>query len=256
MTAPRAAAHVLVLGGTTEGRRLADALQAIADSDARLVVTSSLAGRVATPLYPAGEVRIGGFGGVPGLVTWLREHRVTAVVDATHPYAATMTSHAAQACSEAGVPLLRLERAAWAPSPGDDWRSAESLAAAAALVDQVGDRAFLTIGRQEVGAFAAVRAWCLMRSIEPPPGPLPARHEILLARGPFALEDELSLLRDRRIDVLVTKNSGGAATAPKLEAARVSGVPVVIVDRPALPPGLECVPDVESAAVWVRAVPG
>lgn len=216
-------------------------------------VTSSLAGRVARPLMPVGEVRIGGFGGVAGLADWLRSHRVDTLVDATHPYAATMTRHAAQACSLTGVPLVRLDRPAWAPEPGDDWHSVASVAAAAQAVDGLGERAFLTTGRLEAAEFADVRAWCLLRSIEPPDGPLPARHEILLDRGPFDLDRERATLRQWGIDVLVTKNSGGAATAPKLVAAREAGIPVIVVERPTPPPGLTVVHTVTDAVACVRA---
>lgn len=275
--------HVLVLGGTSEGRRLAEALLAQtpgaetlsiespsteipgaeASPDGALPggavpgvsairVTSSLAGRVSRPLMPPGEVRVGGFRGVEGLVHWLLDHHVDAVVDATHPYAATMTTHAAQACSRADVPLLRLDRPAWSPDPGDDWHIVESIAAAAAMVDQLGERAFLTTGRLEAAGFADVRAWCLLRSIEPPDPPLPARHTLLLDRGPFDLDRERATLRQWEIDVLVTKNSGGPATAPKLTAARELGIPVIVVERPAPPPGLTVVHTVAEAASWVR----
>lgn len=248
--------HVLVLGGTSEGRHLARALLAPTPPHGAhapaLRVTSSLAGRVAHPLLPAGEVRIGGFGGVAGLVSWLRRHEVDVVVDATHPYAATMTSHAAQASARTGIPLVRLDRLPWRPGPDDRWHPVDAPATAAAAVDALGERAFLTTGRSEVAAFAQVRAWCLLRSIEPPDPPLPARHELLLDRGPFDVAGERTLLRRWGIDVLVTKNSGGPATAPKLTAARELGIPVIVVERPTPPPGLTVVHTVDEAVSWVR----
>lgn len=241
-------ARVLLLGGTTEGRRLADALSDLQG----LPVTSSLAGRVARPAMPAGQVRVGGFGGVDGLVAWLREHDVAAVVDATHPYAATMSEHAAQACSRTGVPLLRLQRPGWIQRPGDDWRRVSNLTTAAREVDELGRRAFLTIGRQEVAAFAGVDAWCLVRAIQAPDPPLPRRCEVLLARGPFDLAAEREILRRWEIDVLVSKDSGGEATAAKLEAARECGIAVVLVDRPPVPGGVPIVTDVVGAVRWLR----
>lgn len=253
---------MLVLGGTTEGRELSAALAGRDD----LLVTTSLAGRVTSP--PGSESpatpsdastrdpmrrRVGGFGGVDGLEAWLRAHEVGAVVDATHPFAATMTRHAAAACAAAGVPLLRVERPAWQPVDGDDWHDVESVAAAAQSADRLGERLLVTTGRQEAAAFAPVRAWCLLRSIEAPTPPLPARHEILLDRGPFTRAGEAELIARHGIDVLVTKNSGGAATAPKLEAARDAGIPVVMVARAALPPGLTCVADTPAALAWLEA---
>lgn len=247
MTDP--APHVLILGGTTEGRALAQALLG-----SGLRVTSSLAGRVSRPAQLPGSVRTGGFGGVDGLLGWLDAHGVAAVVDATHPYAATMTEHAAQACSATNTPLLRLQRPGWQAAAGDVWHRVASLPAAAALADSLGDRVFLTIGRQEVAAFAGLRAWCLVRAIEPVDPPLPRRCETLLARGPFALDEERDTLARWGIDVLVSKDSGGDATAAKLVAARERGVPVVLVDRPALPAGVPVVADVPAATAWLRAV--
>lgn len=249
MTSPP---HVLLLGGTTEARSLAQSLS----GRAGLRVTSSLAGRVARPAMPTGQVRVGGFGGIDGLLGWLREHRVRAVVDATHPYASTMTEHAAQACSTAGVPMVRLQRPGWSEQPGDDWHRVPNLAAAAARLDELGQRAFLTIGRQEVAAFADVAAWCLVRAIEAPDPPLPRRCELLLARGPFDLPSERKTLRHWQIDVLVSKDSGGDATAAKLTAARERGTPVVLVDRPPLPAGVPVVADVEAAQAWAVQVTG
>ncbi|MFI7546669.1 cobalt-precorrin-6A reductase [Actinoplanes sp. NPDC049599] len=234
MTGPGSPARVLVLGGTTEGRNLASACAATPE----LEVISSLAGRTTTPLLPAGKVRIGGFGGVDGLTAYLRDRRIAAVVDATHPFAATMTAHAVAASARAGVPLLVLRRPGWTVRPGDRWHRVPDLAAAAALLPRLGERVFLTTGRQSIAAFAAVDAcWFLSRSVEPPGAPLPERLEVLLGRGPFTLDGERELLARHRIDVLVTKDSGGSTA--KLDAARERGLPVVLVDRPPLPPAAE-----------------
>lgn len=237
--------RVLVLGGTTEGRLLAGNLVGAHE------VTVSLAGRVRAPLPLPGSVRVGGFGGVDGLAAWLREHRTGAVVDATHPFASTMTAHAAAACAAAGVPLLRLQRPAWAPVPDDVWHVVECLPCAARRAADLGERVFLTTGRTGLAAFAPVDRWYLVRSVEPPEPPHPARMEVLLDRGPFTLDGELALLRAHRVDVLVSKNSGG--DAPKLAAARTLGLPVVMVARPPLPDGVRSAPSVAAAAEWVAS---
>ncbi|MFJ9604802.1 cobalt-precorrin-6A reductase [Kitasatospora sp. NPDC101176] len=244
--------HVLVLGGTTEGRALAAALAELPS----LRVTSSLAGRVAEPRLPAGEVRIGGFGGPDGLAAWLRTERVAAVVDATHPFAAGMSRNAALAAAATGVPLLVLRRPGWAAVDGDRWHPVPSLAAAAELLPALGRRVFLTTGRQGIGTFAHLNGLhFLARSVDPPEPPLPTALEVLLDRGPFTLDGERALLRGHRIDVLVTKDSGGAATAPKLTAARELGLPVVVVERPPLPADVPVAPDVPTATHWLQQLP-
>ncbi|MCZ2836198.1 cobalt-precorrin-6A reductase [Modestobacter sp. VKM Ac-2985] len=238
--------QVLLLGGTGEARRLAAALVA-----AGVDVLSSLAGRVADPVLPPGAVRIGGFGGADGLAAWLAEHRPRAVVDATHPFAAQITAAAAAAAAAHGTPLLRLQRPGWTPQPGDTWRHVDSLAAAAEAV--AGYRSvFLTTGRQGVGAFAALPGRVLVRSVDPPDEPLPAGATLLLDRGPFSLADELALLHEHDVDVVVTKDSGGALTEAKLVAARQLGLPVVLVRRPPLPAGVPTVGTVEEAVAWLE----
>ncbi len=223
---------VLILGGTGEARELAGRLTAAAVPGLRVV--SSLAGRVSRPALPAGEVRTGGFGGVAGLAAWVAGNEVAVVVDATHPFAETMSEHAVAACAVAPAPLLRVGRAPWAAQAGDTWHEVESLEEAAALVPSLGRRAFVTSGRQGLSAFADVGgAWFLIRCVDPPGDPLPAACQVVLARGPYDAAAELALMREHGIDVLVTKNSGGALTAGKLAAARTLGIPVIMVRRPA-----------------------
>lgn len=243
--------HVLILGGTTEARRLAERLAA---EPGAVRVTSSLAGRVASPRLPAGEVRIGGFGGAEGMARWLSGHRIDALIDATHPFAGTISFHAAEAAAAVHVPLLALRRPGWVAGPGDRWHSAASLPDAARLLPALGERVFLTTGRTGLAAFAgpgSAGLWFLVRSVDPPTGPVPARTEVLLDRGPFDVEGEAELLRRHRIEVLVTKDSGGAATVAKLVAAREAGLPVVVVRRPGVPPGVPVATDVAGALEWL-----
>ncbi|MEW1698100.1 cobalt-precorrin-6A reductase [Streptomyces sp. NPDC093249] len=239
--------HVLILGGTTEARALAGLLHARPG----LRVTSSLAGRVARPRLPEGEVRIGGFGGADGLAEWIGGHAVDAVIDATHPFAGRISFNAARAAATAHVPLLALRRPGWVPSAGDRWTSVPSLEAAAGALGGLGERVFLTTGRMGLAAFAGLPQWFLVRSVDAPEGPVPARTEVLLDRGPFTLDGERELLARHRIDVLVTKDSGGAATAPKLAAAREAGLPVVVVVRPPVPADVPVAATPEEAAAWV-----
>ncbi|MEE4423749.1 cobalt-precorrin-6A reductase [Streptomyces bugieae] len=247
--AARPPRHVLILGGTTEARRLAATLTA----EPALRVTSSLAGRVAAPRLPDGEVRIGGFGGPDGLARWLREHAVDALIDATHPFAGTISFNAAEAAATAHVPLLALRRPGWVPGPDDTWHQVASLEEAAAALPALGSRIFLTTGRMGLAHFSHLTdLWFLVRSVDAPEPPHPPRMAVLLDRGPFTLEGERELLRTHRIDVLVTKDSGAAATAPKLAAAREAGIPVVVVRRPPTPEGVPEAVDPDEAAEWLR----
>jgi precorrin-6A/cobalt-precorrin-6A reductase len=223
--------RVLLLGGTTEARQLAGLL--VADGH---TVISSLAGRTSDPLRPAGEMRVGGFGGVDGLAGYLRDERIDVLVDATHPFAATITRHAVEASRASGVPRMVVRRPGWTAVPGDEWHRVASLAEAAAQLPARGRRVFLTTGRQEIAAFAAVdECWFLARSVEPPTGPAPRCLSVVLNRGPFTVEGERQLMTGHRIDVLVTKDSGGPDA--KLAAARSLRIPVLMVDRPPAPPG-------------------
>lgn len=238
---------VLILGGTAEARALAAALV-----DGDVPVVSSLAGRVRDPALPAGEVRIGGFGGVDGLAAFVTERGVTAVVDATHPFASTITANAVAACAATGVPLVVLRRPGWAPQPG--WIWAVSLADAAARLPALGERVFLTTGRTSLPTFAGLDLEFLVRCVDPPSGRLPRRITVLLSRGPFTVHGERALLREHRIDVLVTKDSGGPLTSAKLAAARAEGVRTLVVRRPPPPVGVEMVATVDAAVDWLGAV--
>ncbi|HYB40063.1 MAG TPA: cobalt-precorrin-6A reductase [Mycobacterium sp.] len=236
--------RVLLLGGTAEARALAARLHPDVD------IISSLAGRVPHPALPVGPVRVGGFGGADGLRGWLREEYIDAVVDATHPFAATITAHAAQVCSELGLPYLLLARSAW--EPGDAIVVASDTEAAERVAQQSFARIFLTTGRSAVVAFANSDAWFLIRAVTAPDADsLPRRHEIVLSRGPYLYDDEYALLREHRIDALVTKNSGGDMTRAKLDAAAALDIPVVMVARPPLPARATTVGTVEEAAEWV-----
>lgn len=236
--------RVLVLGGTAEGRELAARLHPQTD------VISSLAGRVPDPALPVGPVRIGGFGGVEGLRQWLRDNDITAVVDATHPFAATITANAAAACAELALPHRVLSRPAWDPGEailvGSDREAADMVAARGY------SRVFLTTGRSGSAAFRDSDAWFLIRVVTAPePGNLPADHELLRSRGPYRFEDEYRLMRHHRIDVVVTKNSGGDLTRAKIDVAQDLAVDVVMIDRPPLPAGVTVVGSVDEALQWV-----
>jgi precorrin-6A/cobalt-precorrin-6A reductase len=248
---PDADPGLLILGGTTEGYALAASLA----GQVGLRVVSSLAGRTANPRLPAGESRIGGFGGVEGLAVYLREARITAVVDATHPFASRMGWNAAAACAATATKLLRLECPAWQPGPGDTWHTVADWDEAAALVGRIARHALLALGRQEIAAFAAVdHVRFLIRTVDPPnPMPRFARAALLLARGPFQEDDEYALLQSRGIDTVVCKNSGGSATDGKLAAARRLGIPVVMRQRPPRPETPRAA-TVAEAVAWVKGV--
>ncbi|HEX5812135.1 MAG TPA: cobalt-precorrin-6A reductase, partial [Pseudonocardia sp.] len=207
-------------------------------------------GRVRDPALPAGEVRVGGFGGAEGLAAWLRGHDVAVVVDATHPFASTMTAHAVDACAATGVPLVVLRRPGWPSERG--WVWVDSLPAAAALLPSLGKRVLLTTGRTSLAAFAEIDLEFLIRCVDPPSVPMPRRARVLLDRGPFTVDGERALMREYGIDVLVTKDSGGPLTSAKLAAARAEGVQVLVVRRPLLPAGVDAVDTVEAAVGRLR----
>lgn len=241
--------RLLLLGGTGEARALAARLHPDVD------LVSSLAGRVPDPALPAGPLRIGGFGGTDGMRDWLRDNGITAVVDATHPFAATITDHAATVCADLGLPHLVLSRAAWEAAGAIP--VASDVEAAGVVAASGYSRVFLTTGRSGVSAFTCSDAWFLIRVVTAPdPDTLPRNHELVLSRGPYRYADEHALMADHGIEALVTKNSGGAMTRAKLEAAQALGIDVVMIQRPALPAGVKVVATVEEARDWVLSRDG
>ena len=232
-----------MLGGTAEARSLARAL-----SEAGVAFASSLAGRVSRPRLPVGPVRVGGFGGVDGLAEYLRTSQVTHLVDATHPFAATMSGHAVAAAELVGIPVVRLARPGWAGRPdASSWHWAADLDEVRRVAEGLGERPFVTTGRQTLHAYAA---WTdrdvLVRIVEPLTEPWPARWRVIEDRGPYEPERERDLLQDNRIDVLLTKDSGGSYTEAKLDAAAALQVPVVVLRRPAPALGALVVTTVEG----------
>lgn len=225
--------RALILGGTREAREIAALLQ-----QDNWHVTSSLAGRVKQPALPVGEVRIGGFGGPAGLVNWLVKEKVEVVIDATHPFAERISVSAAEATRATGVPLIALHRPAWEPEERDHWTMVRDMDEAARVVARTYHHIFLTVGRQQLAAFAKdPHNLYVIRCVDPPEVDLPKRHRLIFSRGPFTIDNEKQLMRDNQIDCLVTKNSGGELTRAKLYAARDLGIPVVMVQRPQLPGG-------------------
>lgn len=238
---------VLILGGTAEARRLADRLAPV-----RPVVTS-LAGRTATPGRLAGEVRIGGFGGMAGLAHYLRSEQVSALIDATHPYAARMAANAAGAAAETGVPILRFDRPGWTAEPGDRWIEFDDLEGLASALPGLGRHALVTLGGADLAAFSAARGTRLtIRAIDPPSClPDHPEVEVILDRGPFDLAGERTLLSQRGIDVLVSRNAGGVSTRAKLDAARALGIPVAMLRRP-VRPALAFATEIEAVLRWLE----
>ncbi len=240
--------RVLILGGTSEAASLAERLA----REPAIEAVLSLAGRTGAPKPAPVPTRIGGFGGADGLVRYLADEHVGAVVDATHPFADAISRNAAQACRVAGVALLAIRRPPWRPSAGDRWTDVASMRDAVGALGGTPRRVFLTVGRLELAAFAAApQHHYLVRTIEPIGDALPVPSlTALRARGPFDEGGERALLRTHAIDVLVTKNSGGAATYGKIAAARALGLPVVVVARPEKP-AVEAVEDADAAFAWL-----
>jgi precorrin-6A/cobalt-precorrin-6A reductase len=242
--------RVLILGGTAEAAGLARALA----EDGRVAAITSLAGRTRAPAAVPGELRVGGFGGPEALADYLRSEAIDLLVDATHPFAARISRNAAEACAATGVPRLLLARPAWEPQAGDNWIPAADTEAAAAALPGLGRRVFLAIGRQELAAFAGLAGlWFLVRLVEEPEAPPPlADYHLVLGRGPFAVAQECALLREYEIDVVVSKNSGGAGAGAKIAAARELELPVVMIERPPAPAS-ETAESVEAACAWIAA---
>ncbi|MEM7172125.1 MAG: cobalt-precorrin-6A reductase [Pseudomonadota bacterium] len=246
-TGPR---RILILGGTLEANKLAAAL----NEQAVLEVITSLAGRTAKPKAIAGQVRVGGFGGADGLKAYLKDQAINLMIDATHPFAAQISSHAAAAADQAGIPLLRLCRPAWQAAPNDRWIGVDGLGGAAKALRDAGSRVLLTTGRQGLGAFSSLKDHhFVVRLVDAPREALPLpSYEVELGRGPFSLQEEVALLERHSIHVVVAKNSGGPSTAAKLDAARTLNLPVIMIERPRAGSmtGHE-VETVEAAEAWI-----
>ncbi|MEP5632460.1 MAG: cobalt-precorrin-6A reductase [Tateyamaria sp.] len=225
------ATNLLILGGTTEATALGAAV-----ASAGLSGTVSFAGRVERPKRQPLPQRVGGFGGVEGLRTYLRDNDITHVVDATHPFAAQMSSNAVRACAAENVPLIALTRAPWRAQAGDNWTHVPDIADAVAALDRTAARVMLAVGRMHLDDFAPnPQHFYLLRLVDAPSTP-PAfpEHHVLVSRGPFTAQDDLALMRDHRIDLVVSKNAGGTGAYAKVEAARALGLPVIMIDRPTI----------------------
>jgi precorrin-6A/cobalt-precorrin-6A reductase len=241
--------RLLILGGTAEAAALARA--AVARFGDALEVTTSLAGRTPAPRAVAGALRSGGFGGADGLASFLRQARIDLLVDATHPFAATVSRHARLAAAATGTDRLALLRPPWRPAPGDRWIEVPDMAQAAALVPQLGRVAFLTCGARALAAFASVRGVRFVVRLIAPPRALPIEADLVIGRPPFTLDAERQVLQRHAIEVTVAKASGGIAAA-KLEAAREAGLPVIMVARPPPEPGATVATTAEALA-WIAA---
>ena len=248
--------RVLILGGTTEASELARLIAGDnLTGDRRFDATLSLAGRTINPKALPLPTRVGGFGGVDGLARWLIEEHIEAVIDATHPYAPNISRNAVAACRRAGVPLGSLGRPAWPNETGDRWIDVPDAIAAARALGEATARIFLSLGRLEIAAFAsAPQHRYIARSIDPPGDvPLPPDIRFIFARGPFDEAAERALLQSERIEVIVSKNSGGSATYPKIAAARALGIPVVMIERPLKAAGT-AIADANAAIAWLEAL--
>jgi precorrin-6A/cobalt-precorrin-6A reductase len=242
---------LLILGGTGEAASLA---RRLAEQGGQWDTVTSLAGRLPGMPDLPGRLRVGGFGGTDGLRAYLEAESIAAVIDATHPFAAEISAHARAACDFAGVPRLQLWRPEWVRRDGDNWIEVDSVAAAAKRLPGIGERAFLTVGANEIAPFAACRGvWFLVRLIKAPAAIPLAAYALITARGPYPVEGERELLATHAIDVVVSKASGGAATEAKITAAREAGVPVLMVRRPPPEPGPQA-GDVEGVLAWLESL--
>lgn len=239
---------VLILGGTGEAAAVAE----LAVAEKRWHVLTSLAGRTKAPRALPGEVRVGGFGRVAGLAQYMRANGVTTLVDATHPFAVTISQHAHEACEQLGIPRVLLRRTPWQPTPEDDWVVVSGFAEASKRIPGHARRVFLTTGKQNLADFVAHDdKWFLVRVVDKPQSVPLAHYELVVARGPFSETEETELLGHHRIDTLVAKNSGGTGTYAKVVAARKLGVPVVMLLPPAPTPG-EYVGTPAEIIAWLR----
>lgn len=239
--------NLLILGGTTEATAFAKAAV-----EAGLHGIVSFAGRVERPKRQPLPQRIGGFGGVAGLAAYLRTAKITHVIDATHPFAAQMSRNAVTACAEANVPLMALTRAPWSAVPGDDWTHAAGIQSAVGVLDQPARRVMLAVGRMHLKDFAPnPQHFYLLRLVDPPTTPPPfPDHHVLVSRGPFTLDDDRALMEDHEIELVVSKNAGGTGAYAKIAAARSLGLPVLMINRPHIPPRAEA-SAVADVLTWI-----
>jgi precorrin-6A/cobalt-precorrin-6A reductase len=240
--------RILILGGTTEARLLAERLA----GRRRLDVTLSLAGRTVSPARQPVPVRSGGFGGAAGLADYLSSERIDVLIDATHPYAGGISANARAAAQKTCVPFVMLQRPAWAVVEGDRWSDVGDVRDAVRALGEAPRRVFVTLGRNELGPFAdAPQHHYLIRSVDPVDPPLPLAHAVYLTgRGPFAETDDRALMTQHRIDVVIAKNSGGSATYGKIAAARSLGIRVLMLRRPPAPDA-PTVATIEDAIAWL-----
>lgn len=240
---------ILLLGGTYEGREIARALDL---RGANFI--SSLSGATRSRAAIAGRLRVGGFGGDDGFRAFLSSEGISAIIDATHPFAARISERTARIARESDIPCLHVVRPEWTAQPGDNWTFVDDEAEVADLVPS-GAVVFAATGRQTLARFANLgHAWLIMRQIDPPEAPFPYENgEFLVGRPPFSVADEIALFRQRRVDVLVAKNAGGEMSATKLIAARELGLPVILVRRPT-PPAGERTGTVQGALDWLSGL--
>jgi precorrin-6A/cobalt-precorrin-6A reductase len=243
--------RILILGGSTEASQLASRLA----GNSAIFPVLSLAGRTKNPVLPPIPFRSGGFGGVSGLASYLRQEAIDVVIDATHPFAERMSLNAQEACRETGVPLAVYTRLPWTPKPGDRWTEVPDIPGAVSAIGEHPRRIFLTVGRQQISPFeAAPQHYYVIRSVDPPdPPPSLPRYRLVLARGPFPLDAETQLITSENIDVIVTKNSGGDAARAKLDAAREKGIEVVLI-RPPVRPEVRAFYDIDSVLGFLRSL--
>lgn len=238
--------RALILGGTSDASLLAAAI-----ADAPIDAVYSYGGRTRAPADQPLPTRVGGFGGVSGLADTIRRECITHVIDATHPFAAGMSRNAVEACAETGTPLIALERAPWTRAPGDSWIEVGDVAAAAAALPEASANVFLAIGRQHIAPFASrPQHTYTLRFVDPPEAPLPFVADVIVSRGPFTLDGELDMMRTRGINWIVARNSGGDGARAKIDAARMLGLPVVMISRPELPKRLR-VESVTEVMQWL-----
>lgn len=240
-------ANLLILGGTAEASALARAV-----AERGLTATFSYAGRVNSPRPQPIPHRVGGFGGVEGLAAYLRDHNISHMIDATHPFAAQMSWNAYHACAQTGVPLVALTRPPWQAQTGDDWTHVPDMACAVAAVAGAPKRVMLALGKLHMEDFAAQpdNHYVLRLVDQPETPPSLPHHTVTVARGPFTIEGDTALFRAQGIEMVVCKNAGGAGAEAKLHAARDLGLPVVMIDRPDLPPRDE-VATVDGVFEWI-----